>query len=414
MDDTRRPVRITLQDELERSRLTVFFRLLLAIPHFVWLSLWGAVAVMAAVLSWFITLALGRTPSWLHGFLARYVRYTLHVYAYLALAANPYPGFVGEEGTYPLDVEIDGPVAQRRWVTALRLVLAIPAILLATVFSGQIQGGSRTAVGGAIGVIWAVAFLAWFAALARGRITPGFRDLLVWALGYSAQTWAYVFMLTDRYPTSDPRVVPLTDRAPHPVDVVGASPDERRSRLTVFFRLLLAFPHFVWLLLWGIVVAIAVIVAWIATLATGRCPDALHRFFASYVRYAAHVSAFAYLVANPFPGFVGRAGSYPFEVDIAPRAAQSRWLTLFRAPLALPALIVSAALGSVLSVVAVLGWFASLATGRMPSGLGQAGAYAIRYSAQLNAYGLLLTDRYPDSGPAAARDAPADLVPAPA
>jgi hypothetical protein len=37
----------------------------------------------------------------------------------------------------------------------------------------------------------------------------------------------------------------------------------------------------------------------------------------------------------------------------------------------------------------------------MPRGLRNLGAFAIRYSAQLNAYAFLLTDRYPYAGPPA-------------
>ncbi len=104
-----------MADDLQRSRLTVFFRLLLAIPHVIWLLLWTVAAFVAVLVSWFATLALGRSPQALHGFLAAYVRYATHVYAYLSLAANPFPGFVGEAGSYPVDVEIDPPVPQSRW-----------------------------------------------------------------------------------------------------------------------------------------------------------------------------------------------------------------------------------------------------------------------------------------------------------
>ena len=36
-------------DDLRRSRVTVFFRLPLAIPHFVWLALWAIAAVFAVI-----------------------------------------------------------------------------------------------------------------------------------------------------------------------------------------------------------------------------------------------------------------------------------------------------------------------------------------------------------------------------
>ena len=94
----RLPVRLAVDDDLERNRLTVFFRLLLAIPHFFWLAIWGFFAVAGAIANWFIVLVSGRTHPGLHRFLAAYVNYATHVYAYLSIAANPYPGFVGDPG----------------------------------------------------------------------------------------------------------------------------------------------------------------------------------------------------------------------------------------------------------------------------------------------------------------------------
>lgn len=177
--------------------------------------------------------------------------------------------------------------------------------------------------------------------------------------------------------------------------------DLRRSRLTVFFRLLLALPHLIWLWLWGIAVFFAVIANWVATLIAGVSPQALHRFLAAYVRYRNHVYAYLFLIANPFPGFAGRTGSYPIEPVIEGPRAQNRWKVFFRLFLALPAVLIGSAYGGLLLVVALLGWFAALATGRMPPGLRNAGALALRYSAQLEGYGLLLTDAYPYSGPLA-------------
>ncbi|HEV3228587.1 MAG TPA: DUF4389 domain-containing protein, partial [Solirubrobacteraceae bacterium] len=57
------PIRLIVTDDLRRSRLTVFFRLLLAIPHFIWLALWTVAALVAAVANWFATLFSGRSPG---------------------------------------------------------------------------------------------------------------------------------------------------------------------------------------------------------------------------------------------------------------------------------------------------------------------------------------------------------------
>jgi hypothetical protein len=175
--------------------------------------------------------------------------------------------------------------------------------------------------------------------------------------------------------------------------------DLRRSRLTVFFRFLLFLPHLVWFVLWSIAFFFASVVGWFAALILGRLPGPLHRFIAAYVRYAAHLSAFLFLVANPFPGFTGAAGTYPVDIEIDPPERQSRWKTLFRFFLAIPALFVSGALSSAVLFVGIFGWFVSLALGRMPAGLRSLGAFEIRYSSQVYAYLYLLTDRYPYSGP---------------
>jgi hypothetical protein len=245
------------------------------------------------------------------------------------------------------------------------------------------------------------------------------RDLFAYGLRYAAQTWGYFFLLTDTYPNSDP-AEPAADAPEEPRPVrLNVDDDLRRSRLTVFFRGLLYLPQLVWLILWGIAATVALIVSWFATLAMGRTPGALHRFLGAYVQYIVHVTAYVTIVANPFPGFVGAPGTYPVEVEIDPPERQNRWKTLFRLFLALPAFLISGTLSWVLFLVAIFGWFVGLFLGRMPLGLRNLGAYAIRYSAETNAYFFLLTDVYPYSGPwefAPLRPAPPppELEPAPA
>jgi hypothetical protein len=72
---------------------------------------------------------------------------------------------------------------------------------------------------------------------------------------------------------------------------------------------------------------------------------------------------------------------------------------LLRLFLVLPALLIENAYGGLLLAVGVLGWFSALATARMPLGMRNAGALALRYSARANGYLLILTDAYPYSGP---------------
>ncbi len=412
------PVRIVVTDDLVRSRLTVFFRLFLAIPHYIWAFLIGIVVALLVFVNWFVLLVKARTPDGIHGFVAGYIRYVTHLEAYFLIAANPYPSFYALDfKPYPVDLEIDPPEPQNRWKTLFRLFLAIPAALIASaLFWGAPRGGSYfsddDARGGAYfagGLAFLVAFLVWWVGLVRARSPRGMRDLLVYSLGYSAQLSAYLFLLTDRYPFASPsafvsRPAPgepaEAEVAPaqHPVSM-AVTDDLRRSRLLVFFRLLLVIPHLIWLLLWSIVAVVVAVLTWICALVTGQPPRPFHRFLSRFVRYANHVYAFLFLIGNPFPGFLGKPGSYPVDLELPARERQSRWVTGFRLVLALPAFLIAGGLAGAMLVAAFLGWFVGLFLGRMPQGLRDLGAYALRYQGQANAYLYFVTERYPDSGP---------------
>ena len=59
----RHPIGLIVADDLQRNRLTVFFRILLAIPHFVVVALWAIVAFFAVVVAWFVGVFTGRVPT---------------------------------------------------------------------------------------------------------------------------------------------------------------------------------------------------------------------------------------------------------------------------------------------------------------------------------------------------------------
>ena len=418
---SRYPVRLVVSDDLERRRLTVALRLLLAIPLAIWLVLWSILALLLSVVNWFATLLLGRCPARLHRYLRAYVKFVTHYLAYVRLAANPYPSFDGRDG-YPIDVWIGPPERQSRLGVALRLPLAIPALAIAELLAGSSQISAAGRSGGALsgrltqgGLAGTVSILAWFAILARGRMPRGLRDAAAYGIGYGAQVWSYLLLLTDRYPDSDPMTaigeLPLRE---DPIRLSGED-DLRRSRLTVLFRLPLSFPHLLWLTLWSVLIVPLVLVNWVATLARGRSPARLHRFLSAYLRYLVSVYAFLLIVANPFPGFVGAPGAYPLDTLIEDPVSQNRWTVLFRLLLAVPALLVEAVYSAIGSLLGFFGWFSSLARGRMPRGMRNAGAMALRYQAQTIGYLLLLTPSYPYSGPCrSVRAAPQDALLAPA
>jgi hypothetical protein len=180
------PIRLLEGDDLKRSRVKVLVRWILVWPHLFWLAAYSMVAFPMALANWIVTLIKGRPPERIHRWLVRFLRYSTYVYAYLFVFANPYPPFHGEPGAYPIDIVVDGPEPQRRLITAFRIVLAIPALILNWVF-GQ--------------VVQIVGIIAWLLALILGRTPRGLENLGLYCLRYQAQTWGYLLILTDRYPS---------------------------------------------------------------------------------------------------------------------------------------------------------------------------------------------------------------------
>jgi hypothetical protein len=180
------PIQLVVTDDLNRNRLTVFFRLLLALPHFVWLMLWGIAALFAHIIAWFAALFTKRVPGGIHNFLAGYVRYQVHVYSYATLTADPFPPFGGAEGTYPIDVHVAQPEDQNRWTVFFRIILAIPALILSGAMNYLIE---------------ILAFFGWFVCLFTGKMPEGMRNVLAFTIRYHAQTQAYYSLVTPRYPS---------------------------------------------------------------------------------------------------------------------------------------------------------------------------------------------------------------------
>ena len=179
------PIHVVVTDDLQRNRVTVFFRFFLALPHFIWVALWGIAVFFAVIAAWFVGIFTGRVPDGIHDFIARWVRYATHVNAYFSLAADPFPDFGGAPG-YPVDVVIAPPQKQSRLTIFFRGILVIPAYIVLYLLGYVAQ---------------LVMFFAWFIALFTGHLHSGLRDVLVYWLRYAAQTYGYQLLLTQKYPS---------------------------------------------------------------------------------------------------------------------------------------------------------------------------------------------------------------------
>ncbi len=93
--------------------------------------------------------------------------------------------------------------------------------------------------------------------------------------------------------------------------------------------------------------------------------------------------------------YQGAGGAAPIEVGFAGPVPQRRVTVLFRLILVIPQFIVLYALGIAAEIVAIIGWFGALFTGRLPQFAADFLSGVLRWQARVSAYSLLLTDLYP-------------------
>ena len=87
------PVRFDVEYPEKLSRLLIFVKWLLAIPHILILGLLGILGIVVYVIGWFAILFTGRFPRSLFDFLVGIRRWSLRVNAYVWLMRDEYPPF---------------------------------------------------------------------------------------------------------------------------------------------------------------------------------------------------------------------------------------------------------------------------------------------------------------------------------
>lgn len=171
---------------------------------------------------------------------------------------------------------------------------------------------------------------------------------------------------------------------------------ERRSRLSTFFRALLAIPHTIVFYFWSIAAGIAIVIAWFALLFTARYPRGLFGFVAGWVRFSTAYYGYLYLLTDRFPPFSGDTDGYPVRLEIGPpQERYDRLKVLFRIVLAIPVFVVLYVMQIIAQLGALLAWCAIVVLGRQPRSLQEMTALGVSYQQRAGAYIGLLTDRWP-------------------
>lgn len=170
---------------------------------------------------------------------------------------------------------------------------------------------------------------------------------------------------------------------------------ERLSRLTTFFRLLLAIPQFIVVYLLLLALYVLTVIAWSGILFTGRYPKGFFAFATGVMRWTANVAAYAALLRDEYPPFSWEPGEYALTLSIERAERQSRLRLFIRFFAIFPNQIVFYFVQMAWFATTIVAWLAILITGRYPRGLFRFGVGVLRWYQRQVAYLLLLRDEYP-------------------
>lgn len=190
-----------------RNRLTVFFRLLLVIPHMIVMYLLGIAVLFTVIAAWFAQVLTGRYPEALYAFHANALRWLARVHGYLFLQVDRFPPFdLGEHPEYPVRMAFAGPLPEYSRLKAFfRVIVGIPVMVIAY----------------AMGIVYQVcAIAAWFVVVIIGRMPKGIFDGIELGMAYAIKAAAYFMLLTETYPPFSNENATL-----EPVGATGALPD---------------------------------------------------------------------------------------------------------------------------------------------------------------------------------------------
>ena len=207
-----------------------------------------------------------------------------------------------EQQPYAARLEIDYPETLDRFTTFVRLIWIIPIAIVWSILSSAaswtvvtqtgetISRSTAGITGGLFGatllmIVFREKYPRWWYAFAREFTRFG------------ARIGAYLFLLTDRYPSTD------EEQSVH-LEIDYPDVEQQLNRFLPLVKWLLAIPHYIVLFVLFVVAIVVAVIAWFAILFTGRYPRGLFDYVVGVGRWGLRVEAYAFLlVTDEYPPF---------------------------------------------------------------------------------------------------------------
>ncbi len=191
----------------------------------------------------------------------------------------------------------------------------------------------------------------------------------------------------------------------YPITVDIPVDDEERNRWLaasgiVFVKLILLLPHIVLLFLFGLMIQILAWIGYWGIAFTGRMPDLIRGLEITYLSWMTRTVAWFTGITDVYPAY-GTDPESAVTVNVAPAPEPQSTLlavlgiVLLRSVAAIPHLIILFLMSFGVVLVAWIGYFIVLFTGRLPLGLHEFILNYQRWWARAWGWTVALTDEYP-------------------
>jgi hypothetical protein len=183
---------------------------------------------------------------------------------------------------------------------------------------------------------------------------------------------------------------------PNPAQIEVDYPPQL-SRGLIFVKWLLVIPHFLVIVVLGLIADIVLIISWFAVLFTGRFPRGLFDYMTGFYRWTYRATAYGVLLlTDQYPPFsLEDDPAYPVRLQFAYPERIPRWQPLVGWLLVIPAYICAYVLILITYLVVFIAWFAILFTGRYPEGLFDIVVIVLRWQVRVTTYMFWMNPEYP-------------------
>ena len=211
--------------------------------------------------------------------------------------------------SYPASLEVEYQDKHDRMTTFFRIICTIPIFIILTLLTsaggealmdnsgGEMSQNGGNGMAGGLGLMGGLFVATALMIIVRQRYPRWWFDFALELNRFSARVGAYLFLLTDQYPST-------VDKQSVQMDIAYPNVEKDLNKWLPLVKWFLAIPHYLVLGLLTVAAVLVTLLAWFSILFTGRYPKELFDFVVGVGRWHLRVYVYDFLLTtDQYPPF---------------------------------------------------------------------------------------------------------------